>query len=87
MLCVWVNGCDPGRVSDGLWLALHQTLSIECPSSIFFGHVLFVIVPFFLTFFFFFFMLSLELCRCSSDIFLSSRPRTGLAATYITGYV
>ena len=31
-------------------------------------------------------MVSLELCRCSSDIFLSSRPRTGLATTYITGY-
>ena len=26
-------------------------------------------------------MLSLELCRCSSDLFLSSRPRTGLATT------
>ena len=25
------------------------------------------------------FMLSLELCRCSSDLFLSSRPRTGWA--------
>ena len=34
----------------------------------------------------FVFMLSLELCRCSSDLFLSSRPRTGLATTYITGY-
>ena len=33
-----------------------------------------------------FFAVSLELCRCSSDIFLSSRPRPGLAATYITGY-
>ena len=28
-------------------------------------------------------MLSLELCRCSSDLFLSRRPRTGLATTYI----
>ena len=28
----------------------------------------------------------LELCRCSSDLFLSSRPRIGLATTYITGY-
>ena len=27
------------------------------------------------------------LCRCSSDLFLSSRPRTGLATTYITGSV
>ena len=32
------------------------------------------------------FMISLELCRCSSDLFMSSRPRTGLATTYITGY-
>ena len=32
------------------------------------------------------FILSLELCRCSSGIFLSSKPRTGLATTYITGY-
>ena len=30
-------------------------------------------------------VLSLELCRCSSDLFLSSRPRTGLATTYIIG--
>ena len=36
---------------------------------------------------YFLFLLSLELCRCSSDLFLSSRPRTGLATTYITGYV
>ena len=28
----------------------------------------------------------LELDRCSSDLFLSSRPRTGLATTCITGY-
>ena len=36
--------------------------------------------------FVFFLLLSLELGRCSSDLFLSSRPRTGLATTYITGY-
>ena len=36
--------------------------------------------------FVFFLLLSLELGRCSSDIFLSSRPRTGLATTCITGY-
>ena len=36
--------------------------------------------------FLFFLLLSLELGRCSSDLFLSSRPRTGLATTYITGY-
>ena len=34
----------------------------------------------------FFLLLSLELGICSSDLFLSSRPRTGLATTYITGY-
>ena len=39
MLYVWVHGCDPGRVSDGSRLALYETLSIECPSSIFFWHV------------------------------------------------
>ena len=33
-----------------------------------------------------FLLLSLELGRCSSELFLSSRPRTGLATTYITGY-
>ena len=32
----------------------------------------------------FLFILSLELCRCSSDIFLSSRPRIGLATTAYT---
>ena len=82
MLCVWVqHGCDPGKVSDDSRLALYQNLSIECPSSISFWHVLCVVVPFFLSFFVLFcfcfvVMLSLELCRCSSDIFLSSRPRT-----------
>ena len=43
MLRVWVHSCDPGRVSDGSRLALYQTLSIECPSPIFFWHVLCVI--------------------------------------------
>ena len=33
-----------------------------------------------------FLLLSLELGRCSSDLFLSSRPRTGLATTCISGY-
>ena len=97
MLCVWVHGCDPGRVLDDSRLALYQTLSIECPSYIFFWHTLCVIVPFVLSFLFclffvfvfvfvFVFMLSLELCRCSSDLLLSNTPRTGLATTYITGY-
>ena len=33
-----------------------------------------------------FLLLSLELGRCSFDRFLSSRPPTELATTYITGY-
>ena len=88
----WVHGCEPGRVSDGSRPALCQTLSIECPSFIFFLPVYFVIpVPFSLSFFFLcvcvFLLLSLELGRCSSDFFfLSSRPRTGLATTCVTGY-
>ena len=59
MLCVWVHGCDPGRVSDDSRLALHQTLSIECPSSVFLWHdyVLCVNVPFFLFCFCFVFVL------------------------------
>ena len=35
-------------------------------------------------FMFVFLFLSLKLCRSSSDRFLSSRSRTGLAITYIT---
>ena len=59
MLRVLVHSCDPGRVSDVSRLALCQTLSIECPSSIFFWHVYFVIVvPFSLSFLFVFFFCS-----------------------------
>ena len=65
--------------------------AIECPSFIFFWHVLCVNVPLFLSFFVFclflfcfVFMLSLEFCRRSSGVFLSSRPRTGLAISYFT---
>ena len=68
----------------------YAILSIECPSSIFFWHVYFVIlVPFSLSFLFVcvFLLLSLELCRCSSDLFLSSRPRTELATTLKLGMV
>ena len=47
-ICVWMHDCDPGRVSDGSRLTLYQTLSsIECPSSIIFCRVFFLIVPFF----------------------------------------
>ena len=77
-----------GEIWDDSWLVVYQTLSIECLSYIFFWHVLCVLVPFFwsffLLFFVFVFMLSLQLCRSSSDIFVSSRPRTGLATAYIT---
>ena len=60
MLRVWVHGCDPGRASDGSWLALCQTLSIEYPSSIFFWHVYFA-------------FLFLSLCRfCLSVFFFCS---------------
>ena len=59
MLRVWVHGCDPGRVSDGSRLALCQTLSTECLSSIFFRHVCFAIfVPYSLSFLFVFFFRS-----------------------------
>ena len=49
MLRVWVHGCDPGRVSDGSRLALCQTLSIECPSSIFFWHDMCILLFLFLS--------------------------------------
>ena len=51
--------------------------------------ILLFLLPFSLSFFFFFVCLCFsfdELGRCSSDLFLSSRPRTGLATTCITGY-
>ena len=67
--------------------------SIECPSFLFFWNVHFDFVPFFLSFLFCFFifvlfylLLSLELCRCASDLFLSSRRRTGSATTYQVYY-
>ena len=84
----WVHGCEPGRVSDGSRPALCQTLFIEFRSFIFLWPVYFVIpVPISLSFVCLCFsLLSLELGRCSSDIFLSSRPRTGMATTCITGY-
>ena len=52
------------------------------------GILLFLFLSLCRFFFFFcvFLLLSLELGRCSSDLFLSSRPRTGLATTCITGY-
>ena len=67
MLCDWVHGCDLGKVSDGSWLALCQTLSIEYPSSTFFRHVLCVIVPFFL---FCFVLFLFSFCFCFVDVAL-----------------
>ena len=66
MLCVWVHGYDPGRLSDGSRLVLCQTLSIECPSPIFFSGMCFVLLflsfyRFCLVLFCFDFVLSLEL--------------------------
>ena len=50
-------------------------------------HYFVIPVPFSLSFVCLCFsLLSLELGRCSSDLFLSSRPRTGLATTCIIGY-
>ena len=61
------------------WHYVKLSLS-NAPSFIFFWPVYFVIpVPFSLSFFLcvcVFLLLSLELGRCSSDLFLSSRPRT-----------
>ena len=85
MICVWVHGCDPGRVSDGSRLALYQ-LSLSSAFLLSFSGMCFVLL--FLSFcrFCFVVLLSLEICSSSSDVFLSRRPRTGLATTYITGY-
>ena len=89
MLHLWVqmrDSCDPGGIG---WLAAGVIPnSLSCLVSIFFWHMLCVIVSLFLSFLFcfvFVFMLSLELCRCSSDIFLSSRTRTGLTTMYFAG--
>ena len=92
MLCVWVHGCDPGRLSDGSRLTLYQTLSIECPSPIFFRHVCFVLL--FLYFCRLCFVLFICSCSrwsfvdvpvifpCPADHVPDWQPRT-----YITGYV
>ena len=48
------------------------------------GMRIFVSVPFFFVVCFYFALVGA--CRYSSDLFLSSRRRTGLATTYITGY-
>ena len=65
----------------------YTNLSLLSALLLFFFGMCFVLL--FLSFcrfcfvFYFVTMFSLELCRCSSDIFLSSRPRiTGLTTTY-----
>ena len=96
MLYLWVqmrdvNSCGPGGVSGGLargWW--HTKLSVLIALLLPFSGMIMCFVcvtPLFLSFLFcfvFVVMLSLELCRCSSDLCLSSRPRIGsLATTYI----
>ena len=67
MLCVWVHGCDPGRV----WL--HYTklsLSSALPYLLLVFYVLCaIIVPFFLSFLCCF-VFVLFLCSCSSWSFV-----------------
>ena len=82
MLHVWVHGCDLGgyRMARG-WHYTKLSLS-SAPLLSFSGMCILPVVFFFCGFL----LLLLELCRYSSDLFLSSIPRTGLATTYITGY-
>ena len=83
MLCVWVHGRDPERVSDGLDRGWHYT-KLSLSSALFLSvlacalrYCCFLFVLVLLCFLFCFVsMLSLELCRYPSDLFLSSRPRT-----------
>ena len=76
MLRVWVHGCDPGRVPDGSRLALRQTLSIKCPSSIFFWHVYFaILVPFSLSFFSVCVFLLLSLLFLTFSALLVTNPK------------
>ena len=69
----------------------HTKLSLSSALLLSFSGIMCILLFLFLSLcrfclFVFFLLLSLELGRCSSDLFLSSRPRTGLATTYITGY-
>ena len=73
-----------GTMPTSLYRVPFFYLFLAC--SLCYYSFLFVVFVLFLFCFCFVFVLSLELCRCSSDLFLSSRPRTGLATTYITGY-
>ena len=81
MLGVWVHGCGPGRgirMARG-WhytkLSLSSALLLHYSGMcILFYSFLFVVLFCFAVFFFC--SRTLELCRCSSNLFLSSRPRT-----------
>ena len=67
------------RSGEGAWSVFHIFVA---RALCYYRSSLFVVFCFVYVF-----MLSLELCKYSSDIFLSSRPRTGLATTqYVTGY-
>ena len=71
-----------GTMPNSLYRMPLVYLSLTCVFCFFVIHV-----PFSLSFVCLCFsLLSLELGRCSSDLFLSSRPRTGLATTCIIGY-
>ena len=73
MPCVWVHSCDPGLHYTNLSLSSTLLLSFSGMCFVLFSPCLVVLVLFL---FCFVLMLSLELCICSSDLFLSSRPRT-----------
>ena len=66
----------------------YAKLSLSNARRLSFSGMCATLVPFSLSFLFVcvFLLLSLELGRCSSDLFLFSRPRTGLATTFSTGY-
>ena len=92
MLCVWVHGCDAGRVSSGLSAGTIPSFLYRVPFICLFLACAFCYCSFLFVVFcsvfvlFFVLILLLELRRCFSDIFLSSRSRTGLANACITGY-
>ena len=76
-----VHGCEPDgyRMARGRHYAKLSLSNAPCLSFSDLCILLFLFLS--LSFFFVcvFFLLSLELGRCSFDLFLSSRPRTGLA--------
>ena len=63
-----------------------NTINITILSGICFLLFLLFSFPFVVFALFFFYMLSFELGNFFSDIFLSNRPRTGLATACIPGY-